>query len=275
MMTFFLHDIIEPFDPHQSAGSGNPPKSRNERSSIYTIPEKLAAPAPENRSPRLRVTRAIERSLNQYPATLICGRAGTGKSGVAADFASAVDAAVSWYSVDAADCDWDTFAHYFSACLSSLASGKQKTRKRRTPSTASGDEAIGAFVAEKLDILNADPNGKLRIIVLDDFHNLYDAPWFDTFFVPLLTSLSGDVKLLLLSRAKPPGPIWRLRSKQVLNVIDEKLLAFTPREAADLYRSAGLSSQMAAAAHAETFGRASKIREHLRSDLIRSVTSQR
>jgi ATP/maltotriose-dependent transcriptional regulator MalT len=69
----------------------------------------------------------------------------------------------------------------------------------------------------------------------------------------------------MLSRSKPPTPIWRLRSKQVLNVIDEKLLAFSLAEAQEFFAFHGVSQADVAAALAESFGHAGGLKTIARS----------
>jgi ATP/maltotriose-dependent transcriptional regulator MalT len=78
------------------------------------------------------------------------------------------------------------------------------------------------------------------LIVLDDAHYLFDADWFGGFFSSLLYSLSPASHLLILSRGTPSLPLWRLRSKQVLGVVDEKLLAFDIEETQRLFEKFGL-----------------------------------
>jgi ATP/maltotriose-dependent transcriptional regulator MalT len=68
------------------------------------------------------------------------------------------------------------------------------------------------------------------LIVLDDIHHLFDAHWFGDFFNLLLYSLPAGSHLLMLCRSRPPGPVWRLRSKQMLDVLDERSLPLTCRK---------------------------------------------
>jgi ATP/maltotriose-dependent transcriptional regulator MalT len=97
------------------------------------------------------------------------------------------------------------------------------------------------------------------LLVLDGIHHLFDADWFGGFFNIVQPSLSETADLLLLCRSKPPNPLWRLRSKQQLDVIDEKTLAFDRDETILLFDQIGRSQAEAARIHAETFGRVSKL----------------
>ena len=97
-------------------------------------------------------------------------------------------------------------------------------------------------------------------MVLDDIHHIFDCEWFTDFFNTLLYSLTPDTHLLMLSRSQPPLPLWRLRSKQVLGVVDEKLLALTRQETEELLADYGLSKEETEKFYKESFGRISKLK---------------
>jgi hypothetical protein len=92
-------------------------------------------------------------------------------------------------------------------------------------------------------------------------HSVYDADWFVEFFNALLALPTANVRVLLLARSAPPFPLWRLRSKHVLDVVDEKLLAFTVPETIELFRNYRLSENAARVAHKRAYGRIAKIKE--------------
>jgi ATP/maltotriose-dependent transcriptional regulator MalT len=65
--------------------------------------------------------------------------------------------------------------------------------------------------------------------------------------------------MLITGRSLPPAPLWRMRSKQTLCVVEEPTLLFTKLEATRLFSSYGLSQAQASAAFNETHGRASTL----------------
>lgn len=65
--------------------------------------------------------------------------------------------------------------------------------------------------------------------------------------------------MLIMGRSLPPAPLWRMRSKQTLCVIEEPTLLFTQLEATRLFSNYGLSEAQATAALRETHGRASSL----------------
>jgi ATP/maltotriose-dependent transcriptional regulator MalT len=97
------------------------------------------------------------------------------------------------------------------------------------------------------------------LIVIDDLHLLYDAEWVVPFFGRLLPLLPPEVHMILIGRTLPPAPLWRMRSKQTLRVLEESALAFTLEEAEELFTSYGLHTKPAAQALAETWGRAAAL----------------
>jgi LuxR family maltose regulon positive regulatory protein len=94
------------------------------------------------------------------------------------------------------------------------------------------------------------------LIVIEDLHLVSDSYWLVPFFTRLLPLLPSDVHVLITSRNLPPAPLWRMRSKQSLVVVDETTLAFTRTEAIALFDSYGLSPEQASIALDHTHGRA-------------------
>jgi ATP/maltotriose-dependent transcriptional regulator MalT len=258
MMTYFQ-------DTHFDTGEFYAPTDHSyvrvdrstERTEIHLLSEKLEVPRFRGLVQRPRLEDLLRKSIEQFPATLISGRAGTGKTATAAEFARTQDN-VAWYSVESSDVEWNVFSIYFAACVlrasnSKLAPCAVLPAENVASQSSMATLLINVFAEAETDLLH-EP----LLIVLDGVHHLFDAPWFGEFFGLLLSSLPDTANLLLLCRSKPPNPLWRLRSKQQLNVIDEKLLAFSLPESAELAQKYGLARAAAERAHAETFGRISK-----------------
>jgi ATP/maltotriose-dependent transcriptional regulator MalT len=106
------------------------------------------------------------------------------------------------------------------------------------------------------------------LVVIDDLHLVYDAEWMVPFFRRLLPLLPPEVHVALLGRSLPPTPLWRMRSKQTLSVLEEESLAFTLEEARALYASYGLAQERADAALRETRGRAATLDARARRDAV-------
>ncbi len=259
MMTYFLDTEFDSGDTYVSTRNSTiESRPRTERSDILLLKEKLATPRYRGLVSRPRLDDLLRKSIGQFPATLISGRAGTGKTAAAAAFARKTDN-VAWYSVESSEAEWNVFAAYFAAALLRAAGSKVEPQSLLPDDMQPSQSTIATFLinvfAEVETILVHEP----LLIVLDGIHHLFDTPWFGEFFGLLLSSLPENINLLLLCRSKPPNPLWRLRSKQQLNVIDEKVLAFTLPETAELMTKLGLKRSDAERAHATTFGRVSKL----------------
>lgn len=256
MMTYFQDAHIDSAEFYSP--SGNTPVKPERGSEIHLLKEKLEIPRFRSLLTRPRLGDLLRKSVEQFPATLISGRAGTGKTALAADFARSQQH-VAWYSVESSDVEWNVFAVYFAACVLQAVDSRSDVRDA-LPSEMDGSQSsiatflINVFADAETHLLH-DP----LVIVLDGIHHIFDAEWFGQFFSLMLSSLPENVNVILLCRSKPPNPLWRLRSKQQLNVIDEKLLAFDLAETMELVDKLGLEPSKAARAHAETFGRISKL----------------
>jgi LuxR family maltose regulon positive regulatory protein len=102
-------------------------------------------------------------------------------------------------------------------------------------------------------------SGNPLLVVIEDLHHVCDAQWLVPFFRRLLPLLPSDVHLLITSRTMPPAPLWRMRSKQTLSVIDEETLSFTREEAVTLFASYDLSPEQASIALDHSHGRAAAL----------------
>ncbi len=250
-MTFSLHENLDFSGVETRSESTHSSQIQFEDFHIFT--EKLQVPKFDDYIKRPRLIELLEKSSEQFGATLITGRTGNGKTALASDFASGYKQ-VAWYSVAATECDWRVFSNYLQAGFNEsrlILKGEENCHATETE--------IAHFVENLFARLTVIGKEKPLLMVLDDLHHIFDCDWFADFFTTLIYSLRPNTHLLMLSRSQPPVPLWRLRSKQVLGVIDEKLLALTGQETEDLFAENGLSKEEAQKFHKESFGRISKL----------------
>jgi LuxR family transcriptional regulator, maltose regulon positive regulatory protein len=235
------------------AGAMNRDEEPGQRPLIH---EKIVVPDGPPGVSRLRLRKILVENLTAYNATIINGRAGSGKTRLAADFARHAGRAVSWYKVDAADSDLRVFCEYLLASM-------RKERPAidggllRLAAAVNGDTAT--MMADALIFQLSENQPEPLLIVIEDLHLVYDADWVVPFFRRLLPLLPADLHLLITCRSMPPAPLWRLRSKQMLRVLDETELAFTFDEAVDLFKLHGLGEEYARLALRRTNGRAATL----------------
>ena len=258
-MSFILQDHFdstERYSPAARTTATTPSKA--ERDDVHILNEKLEIPHCTGLIERPRLIQKLDRSLNRFAATLISGRAGTGKTSIAAAYAR-TRKTTAWFTVESSDVDWNVFASYLAASVLRVVGSKKAVADSLPAVTNSSPAAMAQFFLNIFSELETADKDHRPLLVLDGIHHLFDADWFGGFFNILQPSLSETADLLLLCRSKPPNPLWRLRSKQQLDVIDEKTLAFDRDETIALLKQVGRSQAEAARIHAETFGRVSKL----------------
>ncbi|MBD0372060.1 MAG: AAA family ATPase [Pyrinomonadaceae bacterium] len=222
---------------------------------MQLILDKITTPREAPTVTRTRLLKVLEDGLGSCTSTVIQGRAGTGKTRLAFDFARRSNRRVAWYKVDAADSDLRIFFQYLveSVRRQRPEFGHEALARLLDETSTAEDVPLlaEAFVYELLES-GAQP----LLIVIDDLHLVYDAEWVVPFFRRLLPLLPMDAHMIITGRSLPPAPLWRMRSKQMLCVVEESMLAFTEEETRKLFESYGLSEREVKAALDETHGRA-------------------
>jgi LuxR family transcriptional regulator, maltose regulon positive regulatory protein len=224
---------------------------------VELVGEKIAIPETATQYSRARLLELLQQSLKSCNATIISGRAGTGKTALALDFARQCDREVTWYKVDAPESELTSFFQYLIASI-------RKVRPdfgsdALIPLLKNADVNQISVLAEAFVYEFVEGETKPLLIVIEDLHLVYDSEWLVPFFRRLLPLLPSNVHMLITSRTMPPGPLWRMRSKQTLSVIAEEYLAFTRQEAIELFETHALSSEHATIALDHTHGRAAPL----------------
>jgi LuxR family transcriptional regulator, maltose regulon positive regulatory protein len=225
------------------------------------IPDKITIPTEAPRVCRHGLIDTLRENLKSCHATVINGRAGTGKTMLAVDFVRRRVARAAWYKVDAPDMSLPVFIEYLVASVARVRPGFGRqtldcqARLFGTGRTEVGGEFNIAALAEAY-VYDLERQAEPLVLVIDDLHLIYDADWVAPFLHRLLLLLPAEMHMLILGRGLPPTPMWRLRSKQRLFVINEHMLAFTQTEAEELFSGYGLGAEEASLALLRTGGRA-------------------
>lgn len=221
---------------------------------MQLILDKIKIPNDLPRTLRPRLLNELRQSVASCTSTIINGRAGTGKTLLAADFALTCGRRVAWYKVDAPDSDWRLFFQYLAESVRAQRPGFAVERFMNQVETAAIEDM--PLLAESFIFELQESWSEPLLIVIDDLHLVYDTDWAVPFFSRLLPLLPLEAHMLITGRSMPPAPLWRMRSKQTLCVVDEATLAFTKDEARELFHTYALSGAQAIAAHRKTRGRA-------------------
>jgi LuxR family transcriptional regulator, maltose regulon positive regulatory protein len=225
--------------------------------SMQVIRDKVTVPRQNPRVSRTRLLATLGEGLNSCASTIVTGRAGTGKTMLAKDFARNCRPRAAWYTVEASDGELPIFFRY-------LVESVRRQRPGFGRKVLAGFAGSQGFcdiptLAEAFLYELQECGGEPLLLVVDDLHLIYDEEWFVPFFRRLLPLLPAEAHMLLVGRSLPPTPVWRMRSKQTLCLVEEAALSFTPREASDLFASYGLAGRDARAALEQTRGRAAAL----------------
>ena len=223
--------------------------------SVKLFADKIRAPSFSVPVTRPRLNEHLRKSTQQFSATLITGRTGMGKTILAADFAEQSGCPVAWYKTETADSDWKIFSSYLLGSLEHCCPDFSLEK------FYSGETEISVMAENLAAQFNCAAGDEPFLIVLDDLHSVFDADWFAEFFHSFVPLLAPTVHLLMIARTVPPLQLWRLRSKQVLGVVDEKLLTFNLNETEEFFHIYQLSPTVARSAHKRTYGRIAKLEE--------------
>jgi len=231
------------------------------------IASKITIPTETPRVCRLGLLDTLRENLESCHATVINGRAGTGKTMLAVDFVRRYVRRAAWYKVDAPDMSLPVFIEYLVASVALVRPGfGRQTLKRQAQSFGTGkvgsarvgDDSDIAGLAEAF-VYDLERQSEPLVLVIDDLHLIYDAEWVIPFFHRLLLLLPAGIHMFILGRGLPPAPMWRLRSKQRLFLITEQMLAFTQTEGEELFSGYGLGVGEASLALKRTNGRAADL----------------
>jgi hypothetical protein len=151
-------------------------------------------PQQDNDSPEIpRVCRqgllgALRENLRSCHATVINGRAGTGKTVLAVDFVRSQEWRAAWYKVDAPDLSLPVFMEYLVASVARVRPGfgcqtlDCCARAFRGGETVAGGEFDVAALAEAY-VYDLERQAEPLVLVIDDLHLIYDADWIVPFSI--------------------------------------------------------------------------------------------
>jgi len=201
---------------------------------IKLVESKVQAPSlSANLIKRDRLVNRLRNNLGMS-ASFVCAGPGWGKTTLAAEFLNSISIPGVWYEVDAADGDIAVFFSYLVAAIRHAIPtfGQSTLDLLRSGSGSTSDQLVDLFLYELAE--SADPQ---FAIVLDNLHHLFATDWCASVIHRLLQLLPNNVHFVLLARVAPGFTFSRLRSKQTLDQIEDRALAFTRSEATELFQN--------------------------------------
>src|SRR5256714_9607755 len=107
---------------------------------VQVIPEKITPPEELPRVSRDRLLTTLGESLEGCNSTIIHGRAGTGKTMLATDFARRGGRRIAWYKLDAPDSELPVFLQHLCAAIAAARPGfGEKVLERLTGQVGTDD----------------------------------------------------------------------------------------------------------------------------------------
>jgi LuxR family maltose regulon positive regulatory protein len=163
---------------------------------------------------------------------LVCTPAGFGKTTLLGDWARRGQRPVAWLSLDPGDNDSARFWRHVTAALGGVVPGVAERVAPLLKGLQPAAFGVAAALVNELAVVTEEV-----VLILDDYH-LIQAPPVHASVEFLLEHQPACLRLVLASRADPPLPLARLRARGQLAELREADLRFTPKEAAELLRTA-------------------------------------
>ena len=197
------------------------------------ITTKLFPPTPRSHLvARPRLAQQLDDTLNRgHRLTLVSAPAGFGKSTLLSDWAarrSGPDVLVAWLSLDERDNVLPGFLAHLWAALSGV--GLDLDVEALDALAAAPTSAAFTAVINEVERVGRQRPDSDWLLVLDDFHAI-EAPEVHEAMTFLLDHMPEQLHLLVATRADPPFPLSRLRSRGQLTEVRAPDLRFAPAEA--------------------------------------------
>jgi ATP/maltotriose-dependent transcriptional regulator MalT len=179
---------------------------------------------------RERLTERLRINLN-LSASFMCAGPGWGKTTAAAEFLATTDRRAVWYDLDSSDADMALFFHYLVRAVAQVAPdfGRSTLDMLWSGGRSRPDQLADLFLYELSEAVEQE-----MIIVLDNLHHVFTAEWSGHVLYRILQLLPENIHLMMLARVAPSFTFSRMRSKQSMDQLDDRALAFTRGEAIQL-----------------------------------------
>lgn len=180
---------------------------------------------------RKRLFRLLNRAIKS-PLTWIAAPPGAGKTTLLASYLQKRTCKVVWFRVDIGDADPSTFFHYLGATVQAEAPRLRTELPHLTPEYMAGLPIFTQRFFEQL----SERFRHQTVIVFDNYHEVPLESLIHQLLPVGIQQLPRHVRVVVLSRERPPATYARLQAEQQLSIIDATELELTREEARQVSR---------------------------------------
>jgi len=207
---------------------------------------KITMPVMAGIAPRARLFRRLDAASRRSALVWVSAPAGSGKTTLAASYLEYRRRACLWYQLDARDADPAAFFYYLREAAAQVGARRRGALPLLTPEYALGLEAYARHFFERL-------GARLPAaawLVLDDYQELPETASIHALLPGAIGALPAGLRVLILSRARPPPAFARLLATGAITLVPGGELSLTEAETRALARTRTGKSVAAAASAA-------------------------
>lgn len=184
---------------------------------------KLTRPEPALALPRPRLLEGLDEELS---LVWVSGPAGAGKTTLVSSYVVNKKNPCLWYQIDAGDADLATFFHYLGLAVQQTTPRHRKALPNLTPEYLPGLLTFTQRFFEQLYLRLSPP----AVLVFDNYQEVPAESQLHEVLRTACEALPSGVRIIVLSRTKPPAPLARLRAYREMKCLDWEELRLTRDE---------------------------------------------
>ncbi len=153
-----------------------------------------------------------------YRITWISGKAGSGKTTLAASYIRTRNLPCLWYRIDEGDNDLSTFFYYLALAVKKASPRRRKPLPLFTPEYFLGAAVFARRFFENLGTRLPPP----FVIVFDDYQKIVRSSLFHEVLKSGLTMIPDSIQVIVSSRMNPPAAFSAMVANKQVRIIDSK-----------------------------------------------------
>ncbi len=209
---------------------------------VYPSIAKIAPPKVVEATQRPRVFKLLG-LYGKRPVTWVSAPAGSGKTTLVASYLDFCNLPCIWYNCDEGDADLATFFYYMGLAAKKAVPRRKISLPLLTPEYLAGISTFTRRYFEKLcghlsprRLPSADRTGTAGVIVLDNYQDVPAESPFHSMIATGMEGVSDGVRVVVISRGKPPAAFARLAANDKIAQLDYGEIRFTLDESKQLVR---------------------------------------